>query len=63
MSSNELIEDVIKSRPPKTKRATYTISEDILDKFNKIAKLKNFNKSKIVENFLKKIIESEESLI
>ena len=63
MSSDQLIEDIIKNRPPKTKRATYTINVDILDRFNKIAKAKNFNKSKIVENFLRKIIEAEESLI
>jgi len=56
--SNDFFEDIKKVKS-KSKRASFTIDEKVLSKFNKIAKINEYNKSKIVENFLKKFIESE----
>ncbi len=55
--------DEIKQPNKKAKRASYSINEDVLKDFNNIADSKKYNKSKIIENFLKKFIESETSLV
>ena len=55
--------DDIKQSKSKTKRASYSIDTKVLEDFGKISKAKNYNKSKIVENFLKKFVESELSLV
>jgi len=55
--------DDIKQSKSKTKRASYSIDTKVLEDFGKISKAKNYNKSKIVENFLKKFVEAELSLV
>lgn len=51
--------DDIKKIKTKSKRASFTFDENVLEEFNKISAEKGYNKSKILENFLKKFIESE----
>jgi hypothetical protein len=47
----------------KSKKANYTLDADVLDKFNKLAKQKKYNKSKTVNNLIKIFIEKEMSLV
>ena len=56
--SDEFFNDIKKTKP-KSKRVSFTINENILSEFNELAQKNDYNKSKIVENFLKKFIESE----
>ena len=49
----------IKQPKSKTKRVSYSIDSKVLEDFGKISKAKNYNKSKIIENFLKKFVEAE----
>lgn len=53
----------LKSKKIKTKRASYSINELVLEKFNKISQGKKYNKSQIIENFLRQFIENETKLI
>lgn len=55
--------DDIKQSKTRTKRASYSIDTKVLEDFGKISKVKKYNKSKIIENFLKKFIEAEISLV
>lgn len=55
--------DDITTPKTKTKRASYSINEVVLTDFNKLSESKNYNKSKIIENLLKKFIEAETSLV
>ena len=55
--------DTIKRLPKKTKRVSYSINEEVVNEFNKISEHKKYNKSKIVENFLREFIKMEKSLI
>lgn len=58
----DIFSNVIK---PKTKRkkATFAVDENVLEEFSKLANLKNYNKSMVVENLLKIFMEQEKSLI
>jgi len=56
--SNNFI-DEIKKVKPKIRRVSYSIDETVLDEFGKIANERGYNRSKIIENFLKKFIEAE----
>jgi len=53
----------LKSKKTKTKRASYSINETVLSNFNKISQGKKYNKSQIIENFLRQFIELETKLI
>lgn len=61
--NNDFFNDITKVSTKKVKRAGYSINEDVLKEFDLIAKAKQYNKSKVVENFLRKFIEQEKSLI
>jgi len=60
---DDFFDEIKKTVKTKVKRAGFSISEDVLEEFNRISKSKNYNKSKLVENFMKKFIEREKSLI
>ncbi len=60
---DDFFDEIKKTVNTKVKRAGFSISEDVLEEFNRISKSKNYNKSKLVENFMKKFIEREKSLI
>jgi len=60
---DDFFDEIKKTVNIKVKRAGFSISEDVLEEFNKISKSKNYNKSKLVENFMRKFIEREKSLI
>lgn len=60
---DDFFDEIKKTVNTKVKRAGFSISEDVLEEFNKISKSKNYNKSKLVENFMRKFIEREKSLI
>jgi len=53
----------LKSEKTKTKRASYSINEKVLEKFNTISQGKKYNKSQIIENFLIQFVELETKLI
>lgn len=63
LMSDNFFDEIKKTVNVKSKRAGFSISKDILDEFNKIAKSKNYNKSKLVENFMRKFVEMEKSLV
>jgi len=44
------------------KKVSYTINTDVLDEFNRIAKIKGYNKQRTIENLMKMFIESETTL-
>lgn len=60
--SEDFFEEVKKKKEVK-KRSSYNIEKKILDDFNKICKINNYNKSQIINNFLKKFVEKELTLI
>jgi metal-responsive CopG/Arc/MetJ family transcriptional regulator len=60
---NDFFKDIKRISKSKVKRTGYSIDENVLIEFNKIAKAKKYNKSKIIENILIKFIEQEKSLI
>ena len=45
-----------------TKKVSYSLDIDVLEKFNKIAETKGYNKSKTVNNLIRAFIEQENSL-
>ncbi len=53
----------LKSEKTKAKRASYSINETVLANFNKIAQGKKYNKSRIIENFLRQFVELETKII
>lgn len=59
----DFFDEIKKTVNVKVKRTGFSISEDVLEEFNKISKSKNYNKSKLVENFMRKFIEREKSLV
>lgn len=60
--SEDIFEE-IKAKKTKIKRVGYSINEEVLESFNKVCGAKNYNKSRIIENFMKKFVEQELSLI
>lgn len=60
--SEDFFEDIKETRS-KAKRVGFSINEKTLESFNKVCKAKNYNKSRLIENFMKKFIEQELSLI
>lgn len=60
--SEDFFDEIKKTRVNKI-RASYNIDCEILKEFNKISKSKNYNKSQIINNFLKKFVEQEKSLV
>ena len=42
---------------------SYSIDQEVLAEFKRISKAKKYNRSKIIENFLKKFIKAEQSLV
>lgn len=60
---DDFFDEIKKTVKTKVKRAGFSISEDVLEEFNKISQSKNYNKSKLVENFMRKFIDKEKSLI
>jgi metal-responsive CopG/Arc/MetJ family transcriptional regulator len=53
----------LKLEKTKAKRASYSINETVLENFNKIAQENKYNKSRIIENFLRQFVELETKLI
>lgn len=60
---NDFFDDITKTTKRGFKRVSYSVNSDIINDFNKIAKSKKYNKSKIIENFLRKFVEQEMSLV
>jgi len=60
---NDFFDDITKSTKRGFRRVSYSVNSDVIDNFNKIAKNKKYNKSKIIENFLRKFVEQEMSLV
>ena len=60
--SEDFFEDLRIPRA-KAKRVGFSVSEEVAKEFDKFCKAKKYNKSKIIENFMKKFIEQEKSLI
>jgi len=60
---NDFFDDITKSTKRGFKRVSYSVNSDVINEFNKIAKNKKYNKSKIIENFLRKFVEQEISLV
>jgi len=56
--SNSFIDEIKKTKS-KTKRVSYSIDESVLAEFGEIANKNGYNRSKIVENFLKKFVDAE----
>lgn len=44
-------------------KISISIDSDLIEEFNKIAKLNKYNKSKTISNLIKLFVESEKSLI
>ena len=60
---NDFFNDITKTTKKGFKRVSYSVNSEVIDNFNKIAKNKKYNKSKIIENFLRKFVEQEMSLV
>jgi len=60
--SEDFFEDIKKPRITKV-RTSFNVDYEVLNEFNKIAKSKNYNKSQIINNFLKKFLGQEKSLL
>lgn len=56
------LEDITKTKST-VSIVSYSIDKVVLEDFKKISKAKKYNRSKIIENFLKKFIEAEQSLV
>lgn len=55
--------DLRNIKKSKKGKSSYTITEQVLKEFDKIANGKGYNKSSVVEELLKMFIEKEKSLI
>jgi len=60
--SNDFFED-IKQQRQKAKRVGFSVQEEVVKEFNRICDVKKYNKSKLIEGFMKKFVEQEMSLI
>ena len=56
------LEDITKTKST-VSIVSYSIDKQVLADFKRISKAKKYNRSKIIENFLKKFIEAELSLV
>lgn len=56
------LEDITKTKS-KVSIVSYSIDKEVLEDFKRISKAKKYNRSKIIENFLKKFIKAEQSLV
>jgi len=56
------LEDITRPKR-KVSIVSYSIDQEVLAEFKRISKAKKYNRSKIIENFLKKFIKAEQSLV
>lgn len=56
------LKDITKTKS-KVSIVSYSIDKEVLEDFKRISKAKKYNRSKIIENFLKKFIKAEQSLV
>lgn len=60
--SEDFFEEIKQPRR-KAKRVGFSIEEKVVIDFNNICEAKDYNKSKLIEGFMKKFVEQELSLI
>jgi hypothetical protein len=56
------LEDITKAKS-KVSIVSYSIDKEVLEDFKRISKAKKYNRSKIIERFLKQFIKAEQSLV